>query len=1188
MRLRRLDLLRYGRFTEVALDLPRSDRPPDFHVLFGLNEAGKSTALLAIEDLLFGIPRYSPLNFLHANPHMRVGAVLQGDHETLEVRRRKGNRDTLLTPEETPIPAGEGALAPFLAGANRSFIKRMFSLDHERLREGGREILEARDDIGQMLFSAGAGLSGLRETLNALEQEADALWAPRRAARRKYYQAEDRLKEARKTLREHTVTVADWRKLEQAVEAVQETCAALEREIEAKSAEQRKLGRIRRVYGNVRRNAELEEGIAALGKVTPLREDALQILRDAERNDAATAGRIETLRKQVDSARDEHSKLTCDEGLIAHENDVEQLHERRITARSAKADLPELRAELAGAEADLRRLAADLEWDADDVERIIGRIPPRPKVNIARTLLNRRGERFTAVRNAKTAVEEAVVRAGEPLRDAPKGEPVDVSNLAAVTRAARRLGDMAARISAATAQVDDEQASLDRLLESLTPAVADETTLGALPVPSQDTVLAHRDSSRAEAVAQLALNERMQSCGRRIRDAERELDRLRNASERFAHDEDVVSTGDLVRARKHRDLGWSLIRRRHEDGAPVSDDESSAFAGTDGSLSDAYEEAVRTADTLADRRFDKAEAVAQLAVMLRQIAEQEELLKSLRQEEETLVEERRRLDAAWRGMWSEAPFEPLASDEMLEWLSVRKEVGSAVERRAKAKRQVAALRRQGAESRAGVLDALAALGTCTPVPASQPLAVVLEAADEVLARQERAAESRRRLAQAHRLAAADEESKRKALEKAEVAWSEWQGRWADALVALGLDPGADPEAVSAQIDAIDEMRTSVDEVNRLRHERIGKIEGYRAAFDRDVRQLAAIVAPDLSELESEEMALRMERRLMEAKRVRDLQREKEHTIAGLEQEIDECEAARRHAREDVHRLQEAAGVTNAEALEAAIDKSDRLRALKAEQAQVLGTLREAGDGFPVDVLQEECREVDPDQVTARETSLKQELEDLHERRLETREHRTAARQAFEAVGGAGDDKAARAAADQQEALAEMQEIAEQYVRARSAALLLQWAIDRYRREKQAPLLQRASQLFTTLTGGSFKSLRVDFDDRDQPRLTGERPDGAKVAVPGMSTGTADQLYLALRIASVVDYLDRAPPLPFVVDDLFINFDDERAAAGFQVLGQLAEKTQVLFFTHHQHLVDIANETLGESIPVVSLGDASSA
>lgn len=86
----------------------------------------------------------------------------------------------------------------------------------------------------------------------------------------------------------------------------------------------------------------------------------------------------------------------------------------------------------------------------------------------------------------------------------------------------------------------------------------------------------------------------------------------------------------------------------------------------------------------------------------------------------------------------------------------------------------------------------------------------------------------------------------------------------------------------------------------------------------------------------------------------------------------------------------------------------------------------------------------------------------------------------------------------------------------------------------------------------------------------------------MSTGTADQLYLALRVASVEDYLEKADALPFVADDLFINFDDARAAAGFEVLGHLARKTQILFFTHHRHLVEIAQATLGQSVAVVPL------
>ena len=414
MRISRLDLLRYGRFTDVSVELPV--RKPDVHIVFGPNEAGKSTALAAIEDMLFGIPHNSPFNFLHDYPSMRIGAVLENENETLEVRRRKGNKDTLLTPEEIPIPVGDRALAAFLAGADRGFLARMFSLDHARLGQGGREILEAKNEIGQMLFSAGTGLSGLRETLKTLAEEADGLWASRRAARRRYFQAEDRLKKADDELRAHTVTAAKWHERKRANDAARDTYAALEKEIEETSAEQRKLGRIRRVYRDVRQKTERDKTIADLGDAPALPEDALQILQAAEFDDGSAAARVETLTGQIEVARAERSALAYDEALILHEHDIEQLHERRIKVRDGRADLPKRRAELAGAESNLRRLAAELDWDAIDVEQLIGRIPARAKVSTVRTLLNRRGERLSAIENAKAAAEEAATKAAELLR----------------------------------------------------------------------------------------------------------------------------------------------------------------------------------------------------------------------------------------------------------------------------------------------------------------------------------------------------------------------------------------------------------------------------------------------------------------------------------------------------------------------------------------------------------------------------------------------------------------------------------------------------------------------------------------------------------------------------------------------------------------------------------------------------
>jgi uncharacterized protein YhaN len=64
----------------------------------------------------------------------------------------------------------------------------------------------------------------------------------------------------------------------------------------------------------------------------------------------------------------------------------------------------------------------------------------------------------------------------------------------------------------------------------------------------------------------------------------------------------------------------------------------------------------------------------------------------------------------------------------------------------------------------------------------------------------------------------------------------------------------------------------------------------------------------------------------------------------------------------------------------------------------------------------------------------------------------------------------------------MSAIATDYVRVRSACLLLQSSIERFRRENQAPLLKRAGQLFSILTNGSFASIQLDFDEDDKPHL----------------------------------------------------------------------------------------------------------
>jgi uncharacterized protein YhaN len=142
---------------------------------------------------------------------------------------------------------------------------------------------------------------------------------------------------------------------------------------------------------------------------------------------------------------------------------------------------------------------------------------------------------------------------------------------------------------------------------------------------------------------------------------------------------------------------------------------------------------------------------------------------------------------------------------------------------------------------------------------------------------------------------------------------------------------------------------------------------------------------------------------------------------------------------------------------------------------------------------------------------------------------------------------------------------------RLAASVLKREIERYRERHRAPLLQYAAELFERLTLGGFTGLDVEYGENDEPVLVCVRADHTHVSVPGLSTGTRDQLYLALRLASIRHLATQREPLPLILDDILVHFDDERARAALVTLADFAATTpvQVLFFTHHQRLCELA-------------------
>jgi uncharacterized protein YhaN len=180
---------------------------------------------------------------------------------------------------------------------------------------------------------------------------------------------------------------------------------------------------------------------------------------------------------------------------------------------------------------------------------------------------------------------------------------------------------------------------------------------------------------------------------------------------------------------------------------------------------------------------------------------------------------------------------------------------------------------------------------------------------------------------------------------------------------------------------------------------------------------------------------------------------------------------------------------------------------------------------------------------------------------------------------------AEAAQRSEEALAIVRQASEDYVQLRLSIEVLRRAIESYRERHQAPILRRASEIFREITLGEHRDLATDFDDQDRPVLVTVRRNGEKVPMEGLSDGTRDQLYLALRLAAVEIHVAQFGSVPVILDDILINSDDERAAATLKQLASLASRTQVLFFTHHRRLASLAQNVNASVVELQTLAVA---
>jgi uncharacterized protein YhaN len=136
--------------------------------------------------------------------------------------------------------------------------------------------------------------------------------------------------------------------------------------------------------------------------------------------------------------------------------------------------------------------------------------------------------------------------------------------------------------------------------------------------------------------------------------------------------------------------------------------------------------------------------------------------------------------------------------------------------------------------------------------------------------------------------------------------------------------------------------------------------------------------------------------------------------------------------------------------------------------------------------------------------------------------------------------------------------------------------------RQPAVLEDASSSFERVTGGAYR--RIIQDESGQSLEVLDRA-GQKKRPEELSRGTAEQLYLCLRLALASEFTRRAESLPIVMDDVLVNFDPERAEAVARELAHYSARRQILLFTCHPETAKLFTD-VAPGTPVIRMGRGS--
>lgn len=1187
MRIRELTVQSVLHFERQELDFSGKS---GLQLIYGANEAGKSTMLQVLVDLLFGGKvEEAQKDLYHSRSRLSGTLSQEGEPEFTIVRRKQ--RTQLVLADARDQVLGQEVLQPYLGTMTRERYRLLFGFDHERLRIGGESLLASDGHAGISLFEAGGGvqllqgaLAGLGERVNRL---ADLTF---RSNSTRLLNTEWRLyQEAVAKVRDSGLRGEDWLALREDIEAMERQVAQFRREQGELEKTLTSVRRVQRVYPVLLTWRALHSQLQTFDDVPVLAQAWEQhiptlynALHEAQKD---IAQREQALAAMVNE-RATHKE---DPAIFGQEVPLRHLFATLDAYRQTVRDMPRLEQQVQDLRTQVlsiwREVAPNI--DLQEIEKLRTPLAEREQIRAVAQLWQNLHVQLEAAEEGydKTVAEVAQrERVWQQCAAAPDSTP-----LQGLLKLAMSWGD-----------VDD---NLLQWQKQWSASLEDIRLMWSRQTVCRRTV----DEAVAMSIPLMATIERYE---REWLDRERDARQLEQqwveANKDLAHLGEQLETlslmgqvpveADLTQARAHRQTGWQWVKRVWLEGVTQ---ETVAF-GEEASLPDAYEAAVKRADEVADRLRREADRSAQRAQWLAQKEQRELDIARFKQASQEADRQWTLRMAAWQGEWVDLGQAALSPTEMKAWLQeVWTPLVQAHARVSEMKREHLALSQRKIDWVRSVARMLADAGLQDTVFEAEASGDQLPLTEwsELVGRLERIV---RHLDDAHRQRAESakrvEESQEALLSSqrkrsgVQAQLAECQGKWQTLIASFPTLP-PDPAAVTRYLDRVRDLFQAVEDYQRAKSDLARHVQA-REAFEQRSQAIAGEL-PDIPGSHLEQPSVeslitylhqRMEDALQEdrwlAQSARDISRaQTELASVRTAQEAD-------MAQWEAYRM--SLGAADSQALLQLIDRALERRQLQEEQAQVKKQLTLAGDERAPSELEEEVASVLQgdafDRLEERAQGLLQQKSELNEKIDSLAQTLGVKRERLRLQDGS-QATAAQMAQEAENRLAQVDRLWQEYVRAALARKLLERGIEIFRGQTESLILGRASEIFARLTLHRYRELTVEYEETT-PYLYALAADGSSRRISQLSDGTRDQLHLALRLSFVEHYMAAEGPLPLIMDDILVHFDDERAAATLEVLRELSAHTQVIYFTHHKHIAALMLRLAGaDAVRLHELGES---